>query len=218
MDLTTGYKMDLTTPDIKKAVLRSQHCQRNFDLESSIPDADIETLIHAATNCPSKQNIAFYKLHVLTDRDTIEQVHDLATGTHVYGEDGQLVPSTNSQVLANVLFVFEPLDIDDLSEKSRGRWEKKDAGDVSVFKRDQDTAIGIASGYVNLTASLLGYATGCCQCGQMTAIQKLLGMKNRPAMLQGIGIKDPNRNRRLHEKTGLMFMTNKKEEIAVTRS
>ena len=90
MDLTTGYKMDLTTPDIKKAVLRSQHCQRNFDLESSIPDADIETLIHAATNCPSKQNIAFYKLHVLTDRDTIEQVHDLATGTHVYGEDGYL--------------------------------------------------------------------------------------------------------------------------------
>ena len=51
--------MELSTVDIKKAVIRSQHCQRNFDLTKSIPENDLELLIHAATNCPSKQNIAF---------------------------------------------------------------------------------------------------------------------------------------------------------------
>lgn len=209
--------MELTTVDIKKAVIRSQHCQRNFDLEQNIPEADIETLIHAATNCPSKQNMAFYKLHVVTDRSLIEQVHALATGTHTYDEDNNMIASTNSQVLANVLFVFEPNEIEDLTDKSRARWEQKDAADREVFKRDVATAIGIAGGYINLTASILGYATGCCQCGKMDAIRDVLGLKNRPAMLQGVGIKDTSRNRRLHHETGYMFPTNKKEDISVNR-
>jgi len=51
--------MELTTVDIKKAVIRSQHCQRNFDLDQSIPEADIDTLVHAATNCPSSKMLLF---------------------------------------------------------------------------------------------------------------------------------------------------------------
>jgi nitroreductase len=210
--------MNLTNDNIKKAIIRSQHCQRNFDLTSSIPESDIEVLLHAAQNCPSKQNKAYYKLHVLTDRDMIEKVHELTTGTVVHGEDGGYVPSTNSQVLANILFVFEPLDMDDVSEGTREKWKNSDHGNIKTFYRDQDTALGIASGYVNLTASILGYSTGCCQCADMEAIQEVMGLKNAPMMLQGIGIKDPTRNRRLHEKTGLMFTTNKKEEIEVIRS
>ena len=209
--------MELSTVDIKKAVIRSQHCQRNFDLTKSIPESDLELLIHAATNCPSKQNIAFYRLHVITDRDTIEQVHDLTTGTHTYDEAGNQIPSTNSQTLANAIFVFEQLEIDTLSEKSRARWNDKDEADVEVFNRDRATAIGIASGYINLTAAILGYSTGCCQCFKTMKIKELLGLENKPAMIQGVGFKDPNRNRRLHEKTGLMFKTNKKEEISVFR-
>ena len=48
-------------------------------------------------------------------------------------------------------------------------------------------------------------------------IRDVLGLKNRPAMLQGVGIKDSTRNRRLHHETGFMFPTNKKEDIAVNR-
>ena len=33
-----------------------------------------------------------------------------------------------------------------------------------IVLQDKFTAIGIAAGYVNLTASLLGYETGCCSC------------------------------------------------------
>ena len=208
--------MDLSTIDIQKAVIRSQHCQRNFDLSKLIPQADIDILVHAATNCPSKQNIAFYRLHVLTDRKVIEDVHALTTGTHTFDKDGTQIESTNSQTLANLVFIFEGLEIPSLSEKSRLRWKDKDAGDLAVFKRDQATAIGIASGYVNLTAAMLGYNTGCCQCFESENIKNLLGLENKPSMIQGIGYNDPSRNRRLHEKTGLLFPTNKKEEIVVS--
>jgi nitroreductase len=203
--------------EIKKAVIRSQHCQRNFDLSKDVPEDDINILVHAATNCPSKQNIAFYNLHVITDRDLIEKIHDLAPGTHAYDADGNMVATTNSQVLANVLFVYEQLELSDLTEKGFTKWLDADESDIEVFQRDRATAIGIASGYVNLTASILGYSTGCCQCFLTNDIKDLLGFKNKPAMIQGIGFKDETRNRRLHEKNGLMFPTRKKEEIVINR-
>lgn len=209
--------MITTYQDIKKAIVRSQHCQRNFDLTKTIPESDVDMLAYAATNCPSKQNIAFYNLHIISDRDTIEKIHELAPGTHAYDADGNMIATTNSQVLANVIFVYEQLELGDLTERGFNKWENADEADIEVFNRDRATAIGIASGYVNLTASMLGYSTGCCQCFLTNDIKELLGLKNRPAMIQGIGFRDADRNRRMHEKNGLMFPTRKKEEIQVTR-
>jgi hypothetical protein len=209
--------MITTYQDIKKAIVRSQHCQRNFDLTKTIPESDVDMLAYAATNCPSKQNIAFYNLHIISDRDTIEKIHELAPGTHAYDTDGNMIATTNSQVLANVIFVYEQLELEDLTERGFNKWADADEADIEVFNRDRATAIGIASGYVNLTASMLGYSTGCCQCFLTNDIKELLGLKNRPAMIQGIGFKDADRNRRAHEKNGLMFPTRKKEEIQVTR-
>jgi nitroreductase len=209
--------MITTHLDIKKAIIRSQHCQRNFDLTKTIPESDVDMLAYAATNCPSKQNIAFYNLHIISDRDTIEKIHELAPGTHAYDADGNMIATTNSQVLANVIFVYEQLELEDLTERGFNKWADADEADIEVFNRDRATAIGIASGYVNLTASMLGYSTGCCQCFLTNDIKELLGLKNRPAMIQGIGFKDADRNRRAHEKNGLMFPTRKKEEIRVTR-
>ncbi len=210
--------MNAEYAEIQKAIIRSQHCQRNFDLSKDIPEDDVNILVYAATNCPSKQNIAFYNLHVITDRDLIEKIHDLAPGTHAYDADGNMIATTNSQVLANVIFVYEQLELNDLTEKGFTKWLDADESDIEVFKRDRATAIGIASGYVNLTASMLGYSTGCCQCFLTNDIKDLLGFKNKPAMIQGIGFKDENRNRRLHGKNDLMFPTRKKEEIVITRN
>lgn len=196
--------------DIKKAIIRSQHCQRNFDLSKQIPEDDVEILIYAATNCPSKQNVAFYNLHVISDRNLIENIHKLATGAGAYDENGNMIITTNSQVLANMLFVFEQIDFSDLEKDMQDEFDNKDE-----FKRDRDTAIGIASGYVNLTASILGYTTGCCQCFQVDKIKKLLNLKNKPAMIQGIGFKDLNRNRRIHHENGLVFPTKIKQPIKI---
>ena len=44
--------------DVKKAVLRSQHCQRNWDLTKEIEQDDLDLIAHSLTNCPSKQNMA----------------------------------------------------------------------------------------------------------------------------------------------------------------
>lgn len=203
--------------DIKKAVVKSQHCQRNFDLSKEIPAEDLDLLIYAATNCPSKQNIAFYKLHVITDRDVIEEIHPHTWGTHAYNAEGEMVATTNSQTLANAIFVYELVELADLSEAAQTKWANSDDAEYAIFLRDRAVAIGIASGYVNLTAAMLGYSTGCCQCFDVSTVKDLLGLKNMPEMIQGIGFKDESRNRREHEKNGLVFPTRKKEAIEVTR-
>jgi nitroreductase len=205
--------------EIKNAVIKSQHCQRNFDLSKEIPEADLELIVHAATNCPSKQNIRFYNLHVITDRDLIAKVHELTTGVTAKDltNDSAEIDTTNSQTLANVLFVFERREIEELSEKGAEKWNRADAAEVKIYERDLNVAIGIAAGYTNVVSSLLGYSTGCCQCFQWENIRDLLRLKNEPVLLMGIGYKDPNRNRREHAtNSNLMFPTRKKEDIIVT--
>lgn len=207
--------MELTHSSIKKAIIRSQHCQRNYDLSKQVDQEDLDTILFAATNCPSKQNIRFYKLHVITDRNIIEQIHEFSTGAGAFDEFGKYHETTNSQVLANVVLVYEILDPEQMTNKANYKWTNHDDASRDVYRRDADTAIGIASGYVNLTASLLGYSTGCCQCFQHENIKKLLGIDNIISMIQGLGFKDPTRNRRYHHSNNLKFRTRRKEEIDV---
>ena len=61
--------------EIFKAIQRSQRCQRNFDLDKVIPQSDLELLKEAATQCPSKNNVACYKVHFITDQDIIKKVY-----------------------------------------------------------------------------------------------------------------------------------------------
>lgn len=205
--------------DIKKAVIRSQHCQRNFDLEKSMPEEDIDLLIHAATNCPSKQNISFYNLHVITNRDTIDKIHELSIGASAFElESKEEVVTTNSQIKANVIFVYEKKAISDMSEKHITKWKWFEDTNSKVFERDVNTSIGISAGYVNVIASMLDYATGCCQCFEVEKIQELLNLKRTPELIMGIGYNNDSKNRRLHATDpALMFYTNKKEDIVVNR-
>ena len=47
--------------ELRKAISISQHCQRNWDLSQQVSKEDLDLILHAATNCTSKQNIRFYK-------------------------------------------------------------------------------------------------------------------------------------------------------------
>ncbi len=212
------YTMEMDYRDIMKAVLRSQHCQRNFDLSKTIPDEDLDLMINAATNCPSKQNISFYDLYVIRDQETIAKIHKVSTGVTAHntitGERD--IPTTNSQTLANVLFLYIHKDLDEVTPSAFEKWSRADEAELKVFERDVNTAIGISAGYVNFAASLLGYATGCCQCFQKEEIRKLLGLKKGPDLLMGIGYSDETRNRRIHAtQSELMFPTRAKEDITV---
>ena len=196
--------------EIKKSIIRSQHVQRNWDLTKQIPEEDIDLIIHAATNCPSKQNFRFYKLHAITNRKKIESIHALTEGLRT--EKGEM--STNSQTLANLLLVFEDVE---RSPAYIDKWNLRDNGEDKLWKRDQDMAIGVAAGYVNVISSMLGYGTGCCACFNGKEVQEKIGFTNRPILMMGIGYKDPNRPRREHHLTGEIMGKRAKEPIEVIR-
>ena len=209
---------------IKKSIFKSQHCQRNWDLSQEMPEDDLDTLMIAATQCPSKQNIAFYKLHFVTNRDLIERIHGHTKGFVMkHGETRDKTEyTTNAQVLANLLIVFEEyLDLSKAYDAGRNEQvidltngKAKDS-DIRLIEKDRMMAIGVAAGYLNLTASLMGYATGCCTCFMPNEVQKEMGIRGRPLLLMGIGIADKARNRRMHQIEDFMFPTKPKQPIPV---
>lgn len=211
---------NLEISDITKAIHRSQHTQRNFDLSKEMPAEHLELFKTAATCCPSKQNIAHYKIHMITNRDLIEKVHAL---TPIPRHDGKGM-TTNSQVLANLLVVFE--EYRDMSDEKD--WFRNDetttlygngatdARAYDVLERDANVAVGIAAGYLNLVGGLMGYGTGCCQCMDEDGVKQVLGLTGRPLLLMGIGFKDETRNRRIHHsQEDVVFPTRIKQEIPV---
>lgn len=212
--------LQLTNSDIEKAIIRSQHCQRNWDLSKEISQDDLDLLMTAATQCPSKQNVAFYKLHFITNREIIEKIHDTTRGFTI--SQTPYIAETNSQVLANLLIVFEEWNYTQDIADGLFRNDQTQAlltGNITEsqkndLRRDREMAVGIAAGYLNLTASLLGYSTGCCACFAPLDVQKILNLDNMPLLLMGIGFKNPNMNRRIHHtNTDFVFPTKIKQPI-----
>lgn len=183
--------MTLSYEYIKTRIDTSQHCQRNWDLSKSVPEEDLDLIIHAATQCPSKQNCRYYKVTVIKNRDLIEQIHNHTVGfTH---KDTTEI-FTNSQTLANILFVFQL----DISPEVMHKNMQYEDNNFEIVKRDSDVAVGIASGYVNLIASLLGYNTGYCQCFDSRAIQAILDDDASVLLMVGVGYKNKNISRFVH--------------------
>jgi hypothetical protein len=216
--------MSFSNREIEKAILKSQHCQRNWDLSRQLPPEDMEVLITAVSSCPSKQNVAYYRAHFITNRQMIEKIHDLTDGFTVTYEPH--TTTTNTQTLANLVIVFEPLTLNPENLKTQIRNEEiKEFAETSgspsemtrnLLLRDMHMAVGVAAGYVNLAASLMGYETGCCACFHPSGVQAVLNCENPPALMMGIGYKDPDRGRRVHHKeSSFLFPTKPKEKISV---
>lgn len=209
--------------DIKKSIVRSQHCQRNWDLSKEISEEDLNLLTFAGTQCPSKQNIAFYRLHYITNRNIIEEIHSNTKG-FVVKLDPTIEYTTNTQTLANLLIVFEKYEnLDNTSNSSRNDQTRAIASNSkeanmskTTLEVDRLLAVGVAAGYLNLTASILGYATGCCTCFNPDKIKECLKLENDVLLLMGIGVKDQNLNRRVsHVDNSYMFPTKVKQPIEV---
>lgn len=194
--------------EIKKSITKSQHVQRCWDLSKPIPDDDIDLLVYAATNCPSKQNFKFYSLHVITNREIIESIHTMTEGG--YTKTGEM--TTNSQTLANVLFVFEDVET---TENHKKQWIDREKSIETIPKRDADMAIGVAAGYINLLSAMLGYNTGFCACFNGKDIANKLGLNNNVRLILGVGYPDNSRNRRMHHVTDQKMGRKIKEPIEV---
>jgi nitroreductase len=209
---------DSKNMELFRAIHSAQHCQRNYDLSQKMPIEDIKTLVTAATKCPSKQNIKFYKLHVITNRDVIEKVYDACSGM----DRSQLEnnPSENPQVLGNLVFVFEKQDDFDNESKNSNpetKLYKKEEWATRAIEADTNQAIGVAAGMVNLSAAQLGYGTGCCACIiDMDKLKQAIGAENKIGLVMGIGFRNKNKNRLEHHKESkVTFISRKKQEIPI---
>lgn len=125
--------------------------------------------------------------------------------------------STNPQVLANLLVAF--VRDRDPSENYRTREERLHGRyldenlEHEFVKGDEKTALGIGAGYLTLTANMLGYSSGCCQCGDFEKISEHLGESERTLLLMGIGYPDTSRSRLLHHKSNKRFPSHNKHII-----
>ena len=205
---------------LKETIHESQKCQRNWDLNKQIPEEDKKLIVESATNCPSKQNLNYFKLHVIEDREKIEKIHENTKGfgpiysdydsekrmENAYDENRQEEGEmyTNPQVLGQLLLAFTKNEDTLLQRQEDDDWSE-----------DRSMAIGIAAGYVNVVATQLGYATGCCKCMDSKAVKEVLG--ETPILLMGVGYADKTRDRREHHTEDFVFPTLKKNKnIEVT--
>lgn len=208
--METIIQKDSLMTKLKNSHLTGQHCQRNYDLEKAMPEADVELLIHAATQAPSKQNLDFFRVYAIQDRSTIEKIYQV-TQT----DKGRY----NPQVLGQLLLVFvknpDVVSVNDRNGESRERNEQS----LKLLTEDMHQAIGVAAGFSNLTASMLGYRCGCNKCFDKQEVKEILNLKDGEdaILMMGIGIKDDNRNRREEQVTGEVIDTFKKIPIEVTR-
>ena len=188
---------------IKKSIHKSQLCNRNWDLSKSIPQEDIDLIVESATQCPVKQNLNYYKTHVITNRDKIEKIHENTSGFYIDG-----VCYTNTQTLANLVIAFTK-DTPTFNRcwhrefnKETNKWDETEVDvdrDKKATDEDRLMAIGVAVGYVALVSTMLGYDTGCCRCFEEGPIHKIIGDQHGwPLLLIGIGYPDITRHRREH--------------------
>jgi len=200
---------------IEKAVHKSQHCQRNWDLLKEVPKRDLEVMETAITQCPSKQNYAYYKPYIITNREIIEKIYHQTDG-FIINSDGDSVK--NVQVLANILVVFvEDKEYMRIGVRDKNAKLAIDAGeDLPEQERQRNISVGIAAGYLNLTATMLGYSTGCCTCFNPNGIGKILGIEEHVLLLMGVGWPDEKRPRReKHDDKDFIYPTFKKNLEAV---
>ena len=202
---------------IEKAVHKSQHCQRNWDLTQEVPEKDIEVMETAITQCPSKQNYAYYKPYIITDRAKIQDIYDQTDGFGL----GRTPPISkkNSQVLANVLVAFvadSQVMKDETTREFNAVQSQANGEETEETQKQRQISVGIAAGYLNLSASLMGYSTGCCTCFSPQGVKEILGVQDEVLLLMGVGIKDETRPRReKHDEPEFTFPTLSKEISAV---
>lgn len=148
----------------KQAVQIARQCQRNWNLDKSIPLEHIKHWIHLATHAPSKQDETCFQLCVVTNADKIKDIYQ----NHVWGYhwNGNNSALRNTQLGSNCLFIWGNLNPSDNSGDNHGILED----DVVIEEQfdlrqleNVERSIGMSSGIVSFSAAMMGYRTGFCR-------------------------------------------------------
>ena len=200
--------------EIKNAADITNRAQRNYDLTKTIPQEDLDTLLYAAVNSPSKQNETHYSLHVYTDQDIIKQIYShtkkftmirdkqdsdesFKVEKDVFIQD-DTKSVTNSQIYANALFVYVIEQGDTRGSQHRAAKENPNSNAAKVYGEQVAYSMGISVGELILSAGLLGYKTGICSALDTRPIRDILGIKQNPKLLVGVGIPNSQLERTQH--------------------
>ena len=196
----------------KQAIDTTQRAQRNYDLSKDIPQEDLETLIYAAVNSPSKQSETHYSLYVYTDQSIIRQIYNttqrftLGINEAIESHDGEewLYKNRsvkNSQILSNALFVYVEDEGPARGATHLAAQNNMSDEQVQELVEQKNYSIGISTGELLLSAALLGYKTGLCSAFPKDKVGKIIGSKYDPKLLVGIGYENAGTDRRLHSET-----------------
>jgi nitroreductase len=203
---------------IKNAVDTAQRAQRNYDLSKVVPENDLETLIYTAVNSPSKQNEIHYSVDVYTDYRIIREIYNC---TKFFGlikdptdfesqcgitDDGKFWQDSdksvhNSQILANVLFVYSEDEGPVRDGTAKVARENRDSKMYYLYQEQKNYSMGISIGQLILAATLMGYKTGLCSAMNINNVKKIVACKGNPKVLVGIGFENQGIDRRLHAET-----------------
>ena len=186
--------------DFKHILPKSQHCQRNWDLSKSIDPTHLEIFEVAVKSAPSKQNDKYFRVTFNQNRELIRKVYDL-TGTDIRGDI-----TKNPQVLAQLQVIFwSDSDPEEMWSFCRRNDDNVDS------KTNENMSVGIASGYLNLVAHMLGYKTGYCVCFEGDKMRQLFNTENWPLLILGIGYPKTNLKHTYTEEDNYNFDTFSKD-------
>lgn len=143
----------------KQAVLTVRKCQRNWDLNKTIPQEHVDHLVYLATNSPSKQDEIRFGLCVITNPDIRKILYDdYCWGYHRNGNDA----GRNNQMGGQLLFVYAKIKESDFGRDTIGitvsESISKEFDERTNINRERD--IGLSMGIVSFAAAQLGYKTG----------------------------------------------------------
>lgn len=195
---------------LKDTIIKGQKCQRNWDLTKQMPQEDIDLIIEAATQCPSKQNLDFYSVMVIQNQEIQQEIYKNTLDR----PDGR----SNPQVLANLLLLFLPkIPTEPRNAEVLVQWAGVNDKYIDrMVDIDRDQAVGIAAGFVNVISQSLGYSTGCNKCFNTQAVMDILGIDAPPILMMGVGYKDLGRPRRQDQVTNEEIASYRKLPIEVT--
>lgn len=151
----------------------AEPCQRNWDYSQLIPEQDIEYITKVCTTMPTRRNLNTYQLHVVTDRDTISKIYNIAYNPDDYKKTFLL----NSQASAPLLLVWSA------------------SIEYHALNTDVSFAVGISSAAAAFAAVELGYKTGFCKCFDRQTLKGILktgGKKFEAEPMLMLGIGHPN--------------------------
>jgi nitroreductase len=204
--------MDL---DKEKQIIDTiRRCQRNWDHSKCIPEEHINHWIYIATNAPSKQDVSYYNLYCITDKEKIQLLLD-----HTWGHTLQIAPGVlrgivrNPQVAANVcfLFAFKMPAVNRQTHQNGKKYDQTGKDQLTITMHGH-VAIGIASGLVAQSAATLGYKTGFNSCfGQKDfannkILKSELGISGDETIILALGIGYPQEGRQRYEHNETEFL------------